>query len=160
MSVSPLPGTVRVMDSTWESRDLPVLAAIVALYDESGAAVRAEQIVEATGLTEVDVQRALFALADEQPLFFSTIDGSSLAGRAVLAVTQPTGQARRAVGAWPTAETLADRIVAALNAAADDEPDPVKKGKLRSAAAAGGGVARDVFVEVLSGVLVKSTGIG
>jgi hypothetical protein len=148
------------MDSTWEHRDLPVLNAIVELYDETSAPVMADALARATGLDRRDVSRALLALADEQPRLFAPIDGSALNSREIFAATEPTGYARRTVGAWPTAESLADRIVAALNEAAEAEADEGKRRRLRELAAGLGGFGRDLLVEVTSGVIVKSTGIG
>jgi hypothetical protein len=54
------------------------------------------------------------------------------------------------LGAWPTAETLVDQLAAALRAAADAEPKPEEKGRLRQAADVLGGMAPDVAVSVIS----------
>ncbi|WP_020387712.1 hypothetical protein [Kribbella catacumbae] len=73
----------------------------------------------------------------------------------IMIVGAPTGHARRVVGAWPTPESLADRIIAALNDAADNEPDEAKKGKLRRAAEAVAGVGRDILTDVTAQVITK-----
>lgn len=91
---------------------------------------------------------------------FAPIDGSGLNSREVFAATEPTGYARRTVGSWPTAEDLADRIVSGLSAAAEAEADEGNRGRLRELAAGVGGFGRDLLVEVTSGVIVKSTGVG
>ncbi|MGC4940784.1 hypothetical protein [Kribbella sp. DT2] len=141
------------MESTWETRDLPVLEAIVRLYDETGSAMRPSAINAAAGLSEDDLQRALRALRDNEPPFVTKMSGSL--GGGIMLVGAPTGHARRVVGAWPTPEGLADRIVAALNEAADNEPDEAKKTKLRRAAEAVAGVGRDILTDVTAQVITK-----
>ncbi|WP_433022360.1 hypothetical protein [Kribbella sp. CA-294648] len=108
----------------------PVLEAIVRLYDETGSAMRAAAVGAAAGLSDDDdLQRALRALEHNDPPFVTKMTGSF--GGGIILIGAPTGHARRVVGAWPTPDALADRIIAALNDAADNEPDEEKKGKLR-----------------------------
>jgi hypothetical protein len=78
-----------------------------------------------------------------------------MAGRDIDWATDPTGHARRSVGAWPTPESLAERLIAALDSAADDEQEPEKKSKLKQASRAIGGVGRDVLVEVVAKVITQ-----
>ena len=59
-------------------------------------------------------------------------------------------RARRELGAWPTPDNLVEQLAAALSRAADDEPEPERKGKLRNAADVVGGMARDIAVNVIS----------
>ncbi|PJN26493.1 hypothetical protein CG717_29255 [Streptomyces sp. CB02613] len=66
--------------------------------------------------------------------------------------------ARQAVGQWPTAEQVLDGLVQRLGEAADQESDPDQQSRLREAASTAGGVARNVFVDVLSSVIAKSMG--
>lgn len=146
-------GIVIAMESTWESRDLPVLAAIVELADSGERNVSKAAIHDRTGLDDETVLRALFALAGEQPPFFHYVDTSTFEGRDIDLIHSPTGHARRTVGAWPTPEGWVDRLVASLEAAAAEEPDAEKRGKLKSAAAIVGGVARDVVIRTASGAI-------
>jgi hypothetical protein len=141
------------MESTWESRDLPVLETIVRLYDETGSSPDPSEISEALGLEGGEVQRALRALEHEQPSFVTRFD-KVLTSR-IVGIGAPTGHARRVVGAWPTPEGLADRIIAALNEAANNETDETKKGKLRRAAEAVAGVGRDILTDVTAQVITK-----
>jgi len=150
---------VRLVESTWENRDLPVLRAVVTVYDETTRPVSVAELSAATGLEAVAVGRALIALSDEDPPFFVPVDGSTLAGRQIDAASQPTGYARRTVGAWPTPEALTDRIVAVLNQAAEDETDEANKSKLKTAAIVVGGVARDLVIGVASGAIANSAGM-
>lgn len=137
------------MTDTWTTRDLPVLQAIVELSDGGLDVVENHHLADHTGLDGETVTRALFALANEQPPFFSYIDGSSLAGKDIFGVRDPTGHARRTVGTWPTPQSLAEAIVAGLKQAADTEPDPERKTVLRRTA--------DFFAGVGSGVLTGVT---
>ncbi len=51
------------LQSTWESRDLPVLDAIVQHFEEGGSDLpRVKQFAEATGLEVGEVYRAVMAL--------------------------------------------------------------------------------------------------
>jgi hypothetical protein len=143
------------MESTWESRDLPVLEAIVRLSDEGNYPVEAQELTKRTGFDYETVQQALWALAYEQPPFFDPIDTSSFGGRDMAGVREVSGHARRTVSAWPTPEVLADRIITALNEAANNEPDEAKKGMLRRGAETVGGVGKDVLTGVLTQVITQ-----
>lgn len=147
---------------TWETRDLPVLRAIVEITDEGGWHIEPEHVAERTGLDVETVGRAFNALAAEQPPFFEFLDGTTFGSRAreIIDVFNPTGHARRTVGTWPTAESLADRIVSGLEAAAEAEEDEDKRGGIRRIAAWFGGAGRDILVDVASGVVTKSAGFG
>ena len=141
------------LQSTWETRELPVLEAIVRLYDETGRVSRFKDVVEASGLIEEEVEKALRALDHETPPL--TTKTQKAFGGAVISVGAPTGAARRAVGAWPTPENLADRIVAALQDAADQAQDPDEKTRLKKGAEAVGGVGKSVLTGVLTHVITQ-----
>ena len=143
------------MESTWESRDLPVLEAIVAICDETGSSASKQAVAERTGLDEGTVRLSFFALAAEQPPLFRIGNPSSLAVRDINYATDPTGHARRIVGAWPTPESLAERIVAALNEAAEEEADDEIKGRLKRGAEALSGVGKGVLTGVLTHVITQ-----
>jgi hypothetical protein len=142
------------MESTWETRDLPVLENIVRTYDETGVSPDPSEIAESCGLSRDEIQRALRALQHNDPSLVTRMHVAG-GGAGVVAIGAPTGHARRMVGAWPTPDDLADRIIAALNDAADNEQDEVKKGKLRRAAEAVAGVGRDILTDVTAQVITK-----
>jgi hypothetical protein len=144
---------VIVVKPTWEDRDLPVLRAIVELSDEGEWRLSPEQIAERLGFDVDRVKLALFALAAEQPPFFSYSDMSDFEGRDIGAIREPTGHARRTVGTWPRPEERVDQLVEALQAAAEQEPDTERKGALRKVASYAGGVGRDLMVEVMAKVI-------
>lgn len=77
----------------------------------------------------------------------------------VMLIGAPTGHARRAVGAWPTAETIADRLVHALDEAAEREPDDERKGFLRKAAAYLGNAGRDLAVDIGATAINRQMGM-
>lgn len=144
------------MTDTWNDRDLPLLRAIVDLYDQTGHPVRASRLAQRTGLDEKTVQAGLRALAGQQdPPYFSA---NTAAGNHVVWVSKVTGHARRAVGAWPTPDLLADRIVAALEQAADASEDEEERSRLRRMAAWCGDAGRDVLVGVAAAVVAGGAG--
>ncbi len=140
------------MESTWENRDLPVLDHIVHIYDETGESPEPSDIAKACALDDEDVQRALRALELNDPPFVTEL---LVTFGGIVGIGAPTGHARRAVGAWPTPESLADRIVAALNDAAEAESDPDAKTRLKRAAEAVGGVGKSVLTGVLTHVITQ-----
>ena len=75
-------------------------------------------------------------------------------------VTDVTAAARRVVGQWPTAESLAVRLAAAFSEAADEERDPERKNRLRQIANFLGETGKDIAAEVMAKVILRSTGMG
>jgi hypothetical protein len=140
------------MESTWEQRDLPVLDAIVRYYDEDDSAVIPDvgTFAEITGMDPGQVARAVRALS---PRFIKT--QATLGGLMEVGIMGVTDEARQAVGQWPSPAVW---VVQALREAAEREPDPEKKGRLRAMAEGLGGFARDVAVGVLSGGITQSMG--
>ncbi|RMB75450.1 hypothetical protein AYK61_01385 [Rhodococcus sp. SBT000017] len=132
------------MEDTWGPRDLPVLTAVVEEIDRTGHPVRASKLVALTGLDDDLVQRALRALdADEPPYLVKTMRGSNH----VIAVAGVTGKARRAAGAWPTPETLADSLIARLQDLANDETaEPETRERAKAGLTAFLGAGRDILV--------------
>ena len=137
------------MDSTWESRDLPVLEAVVEECEREHA-TDPHTIVRATGLEFDQVQRALRALSSEVPPLFKA---EAKANGGMSMVWGPTGEARRRVGAWPTPDGLAGRIVEALGEAAERTPDPEEGTRLREAGRALANVGQAALAGVISNVL-------
>ena len=105
---------------------------------------------EITGMDPGQVGRAVRTLS---PRFIKTAPG--LGGLTEVGIMGVTDEARQAVGQWPTPESVADRIVAALLEAADREPDERKRTKLRAAAETLGSFGRDLLVNVAANVATK-----
>lgn len=143
----------RNMDSTWETRDLPVLDAVVKIYEETGQAIRPRQIESVTGMEAAQVQKALRALLGEDPPFFEK--GQGAMGGHILLVGKVTGHARRTIGSWPTPQGLTDRFAQAFAEAADQEHEPEKRSVLKRCAEAFGGVGKDVAAQVIAKVILQ-----
>jgi hypothetical protein len=136
------------MADTWESRDLLVLRAAVELYDQTGRNPSAAEMEAACGFDKDTVQRALRALYREP--FFQ--EGMTDWSGNILAVGPPTSAALRVAGQWPSPEVQLDRLIAALQAAADDEERPEEERKrFKQAALWLGGAASQIAIGALSG---------
>jgi hypothetical protein len=93
---------------------------------------RASSIEASVGFDHDTVQRALRAL-NTQPSFFEKV--TEVSGGEIVMVGPPTGSALRVAGAWPSPENLLERLIAALENAADDEMRaPDERSKLKQAA--------------------------
>lgn len=108
-------------EETWTTRDLPVLRAIVDHYEETDDPVHMRDIELRTGFDEDTVQRALRKL-DTRPSFLDDVTGS--AQGTIVYVGAPTHEALRVAGAWPSPDNVLERLIAALEEAADDEDRP------------------------------------
>ena len=142
------------MHDTWAARDLPVLDATVALLEQSYM-VTVTDIASRTGLDAASVAKALETLDPVYVDFRKTTTGGDPRFWYVFKVTP---EARRAVGQWPTAEALAGRLAEELAAAADDEPDPQRRGLLTYAARLVGDTLRDATVRAAAHVLSPAFG--
>ena len=159
-----LPGVYRLgllgVEDTWVSRDLPVLEAVTGVFnDPDRYQLRLPELIGLCGLPERDVQVALHALATASPPYIQAPQPPEELTYPII-ITDTTERARRAVGQWPTAESLVARIAKGLTEAADHEADPQKKGRLRDAAAVVGDTARGVVVEVVSRIVERQAGLG
>lgn len=136
---------------TWTSRELPVLQALVAKFDDLETdAVRVEQLPELTGLVDTDVKLALRSLASARPPY---VEGFVVAELPYfLVISGVTERARRAVGQWPTSDLAADAILSALSKAAEQEPDDEKRSGLQRAVAFLGGAGKEVLYRVVTQV--------
>jgi hypothetical protein len=128
------------MEDTWTNRDLPVLRTAVEIYDKGERAnIRVSDIQRAVGFDKDDIQRALRALHRE-PYFDE--EGSSEGQTGFTFVGAPTGEALRVAGQWPTPESMVERLIAAFEAAANDEdldePDRTRAQKIRDGLLSGG----------------------
>jgi hypothetical protein len=139
------------MEDTWAWRDLPVLDAVVRQMDEinkTGGWPDGADIASSTGLSILDVAAALDALEDEYLGLTRTSGGPE-----GWFVTSVTAGARRVVGQWPTGESLIERLASGIGDAAENEPDPERKRRLREVARELGGMAKAVAVSVASQIV-------
>jgi hypothetical protein len=109
------------------------------------------QIARLAALDEEQAKRALKALHEAEPALIRgmTIDQAPYP----VWVTGVTERGRREAGAWPEPGQLADRLLAALEKAADAEPEGEKRTALKRALAFLGGAGRDVLVQTTATVL-------
>lgn len=144
------------MDNTWANRDLPVLDALVKYLDDAAGRLipQLRDIAELTGLSVTDVSKAALALESDHLIDL----GKSIGDPGSWHVSRVSGEARRLVGQWPTAEQFVDEVARRLQSAADEEPDPERRGKLRELASSAGDVARNVFVDVATSVISRQMG--
>lgn len=135
------------MEDTWTTRELPVLDAVVRYFDGEfdGVIPSAQTFADRLGMDPEQVARAVMALAPTYLVLARTMGGPESLG-----IQGVTDEARRAVGQWPTAEGIVDRLAQGLLDAAEHEPDEQKRSRLRSIAEGLRGFARDVAVGVIS----------
>jgi len=132
------------VEDTWGVRDVPVLNAVVELLNHSYM-VTVSDIGERTGLDLAEVARSLDAM---DPTFVDFRKTETGGDPRFWYVNRVTPEARQAVGQWPTAEGLIDRLVKAFSDAADHEQDAERHYQLRQAAGLLGETVRDVAVRV------------
>jgi hypothetical protein len=132
------------VEDTWAVRDLPVLNAVVGLLEQSYM-VTVSDIAGRTGLDQADVARSLDALDPTYVDFRKTETGGD---PTFWYVHKVTPEARKAVGQWPTAESLIDRLARAFSAEAEREEDIEQQYQLRQAAGLLGETVHEVAVRV------------
>jgi hypothetical protein len=127
---------------------MPVLRSVVELLDHSYM-VTVSDIAGRTGLELAEVARSLEAMDPTYVDFRKTETGGD---PTFWYVNKVTPEARQAVGQWPTAEVLVDRLVQAFSAAADREQDAERHYQLRQAAGLLGETIRDVAIQVAASI--------
>ena len=132
-----------------------MLDATVALLEEGMDLPEVVDIAERAGLAVEDTARAVRAM---DGVYVDLRMTMGEAGRWF--VNGVTPEARRAVGQWPTGESLVARLVEGLDAAAEREADPERKSRLRQAATMLGGPVRAIVVDVAEKVIERSMGLG
>ena len=141
--------------NTWASRDLPILRVALRRLDAGEDFVALEEIRHELGMDVAAMRAGLKALESAWPPYINvsyTMAGPDRLGGHINGVSDRT---RRELGAWPSAEGLVDRLVQALDDAAQHEPEAERKSRLRAAADGLAGMARDVAVGVIATQLGK-----
>jgi hypothetical protein len=142
-----------LVHDTWAVRDLPVLDATIGLLEHSYM-VTVTDIAAQTGLEPSVVAQALEALDPVYVDFRKTTTGGDPRFWYVFKVTP---EARRAVGQWPTAESLATRLAEELTAAARRDEDAEHQGLLAYAARLIGDTLREATVRAAGAVLAPAS---
>ncbi|MDQ2873611.1 MAG: hypothetical protein M3Y33_01805 [Actinomycetota bacterium] len=143
------------MEDTWFSRDLPILDAAVKLFQAQDF-VEVGDLARATGFEPKAVARAL---RDMEGVFVGQVQGR-MGDVDSWFITEVAPAARRAVGQWPTPENVVARLAEAFSAAAEHEPDPERKGKLRAVGSFMGDTGKDFAAEVIAKVIAHQVGVG
>lgn len=145
------------MEMTWYARELPVLVAAIEFLEKHdyGLLPEATDLAPIVGLDVMDVAKALKLMDGE---FIRT--STSLAGLRTITVHEVYPAGRRAAGQWPTAELVAQQLVAGLEQAAEAEPDPEKKSRLKQTAVFLGSSGKDLLINIAASVIAKSAGLG
>ncbi len=148
--------TTAQLPDTWFSRDLPVLVQAVRHFDATIQPLAAATVADRLGWPVERVAAAVRALARDGYVQ-DLPDFDSEGGREMAGVS---AQAYREVGAWPSAETMADRLLAALQTAVDNAPDDEARSRgrrvLDAVRAAGPGFLRDVGSGVITNLITSA----
>jgi hypothetical protein len=135
------------MEDTWYARDLPVLDAIVRFYEEEyvGQIPSVQTFADRLGMDPQQVAKAVMDLA---PTYL--VVGPSMGGPESVGIDGVTDEARRAVGQWPSPESVVEQIARAFLAAADREPDEQKRSRLRALGEGLLGFGKDVAANAVA----------
>ena len=142
-----------MLDDVWQRRDFPVLREVARRLDvDPRSRVTSQEVIAATGLSKEDINRAGKWLS--QAGYVKADDRMGL----IAGFIGVSPEARRLVGLWPSPESAADRLIAALDTAVEQAHTPEEKSrrvKVRDGFVASG---RDFAVSVAAGVLTGQLG--
>jgi hypothetical protein len=138
------------LPDVWASRDFPVLREVVRLIDSREAEWPVRQrIATATGLNDELVQSAGLALERRGLVRL----GGKTAEGSFSYFYEISGAAYLMTGLHPDGDDVLSRLIDGLRKAAEQTADEDERGRLRKAADALAGIARDVGVGVLTAVI-------
>jgi len=144
--------------ATWFDRDFPVLRATAHLVQASpyNHCMTYEVAAEA-GFAVEDVVKAISNLKER---YLYAKDESSLAAKDYI-ITGLTAEGLEATDVWPASDALAERLVAAIEAALDSTPEgSPKANRLKVALIALKDLSVGVSGNVLGQVLAVALGVG
>jgi hypothetical protein len=141
-----------MVESTWLSRELPVLNAIVeAMEEHPDSEARLEELAQRSGLPLPVVDLAVKKLWAARPRYF---EGIAIEDETILVcVTSVTERALRETGQWPDPESLVRSLIETLSKAAEIEADPDQRSRLTQAAETLKGVALQIAIGWAAGVI-------
>ena len=145
MTDEPLP-------ETWTTRELPILQAILRRVDSGEDRPDLADIGADTGIPPLQLTAGVEALYNANPpyLDFESASGWGPDRYGGGYVSMVSERARREVGTWPSADSMLQQLIDALERAADTEPREEERSRIRSVAAYLGGAGRDFAVQVLA----------
>lgn len=128
----------------WETEHGPTLAAVVHELDASEHPVTLRDVMARTGLDASTVFRAMRALEHDD-----LVEWNPSSPPESSRTTRASGDARRIVGTWPSAENMADRLLAELLRLSETADDVATKGLAKRSAEALGGFSRDTLIALI-----------
>jgi hypothetical protein len=140
-----------MLSDKWANRDFPVLVEVTRRIDQGESIVDVQTVADALGMTVEDVGLAGAALTRRRLVETRGADQA-----AVLFFHAVAGDAYLLTGLHPDGDDAVSQLVSALMQAAEQNPDPVEKSKLRGLADAAGGVSRSVLSGVLTAVILRA----
>lgn len=146
--------TVDSLPDIWFSRDLPILREVARRVEAGDESLDAKEIATTLGMDRKTVEDAGMRLEEDGYL----ADGVSAMGTGILRFERVTAKGRREVGQWPNADVVADRLLAALQAAVDQAPEGPEKTKRRQVLEVVAAAGRDFAVQL--GAMLVAQRIG
>lgn len=144
------------ISSTWESRELPLLAA-VARAEQTGTPADTHSLANDTRLTTRDASMGLRALYDAE--YLTGIDATTMSGPSFdLLDVRLLERGRRAVGQWP-ADDLRQVLLAILEQRISSTADPEERSRLERFREGVIGVGTEVVTSLLSSFLRHAAGL-
>jgi hypothetical protein len=139
------------LHETWTTRELPILRAALARLDRGDDYADLDELRVELGLTAGEIFAAVDALGNASPPYLDVDLRNGWDGvRSPGTIDRVYERTRRELGTWPTAENVVADIAAALRTAAEEADEPQETNRLRAAADALTGFARDVAVAVVA----------
>jgi hypothetical protein len=146
-----------MVKDTWFARELPILEAVVQLDEDTGGRpIRLDAIADAA---DRPFDEALTSIRRLNTAGYIEVGWTLGNGGRGSHVDRISAEALRAVGAWPNPENLAIQLLAEMEKAAEAEPDPDKRGRLRAAATVLGETLRGSGEAILASVIAKALGL-
>ena len=144
------------LDDVWATRNYPLLCEITRRIDGGERSLTVKSIAAAIRMDEEEAYRGAAAL-ERRGFITGRSPGGSDTPK-VLRVIDVSASAYLITGLHPDGDDALSRLIAGLRGAADMHPDEDERGRLRRAADALGGVARDIGVQVVTAVITKQAG--
>lgn len=144
-----------MVERTWETRELPLLEAVVEAHEAERPIGNVQRLAELLGAEVEEMRRSLEALYDDA--YVTGANGSSWQGGFDLINIRPTPKARRLVGQWPS-EDRYDAVMELLAVQIEGETDEERRTLLQRLQGAISDAPRAVAVSVLSAVLKGGLG--
>lgn len=139
------------LDDVWTSRDFPVLLEAARLIEAGASYVFEQPLAAATGLDRDQVIRAIVTLQRGGYVEARLNRGDDRVTSATIVDISPQGM--REVGLWPSPETGAERLLAALDTLVEQAPNEAERSRWRKIRDGVAGAGRDVLISIAATVI-------